>query len=292
MMKTLILQRNCKTKQLFWKCATAAAFTTVRSSSAYAYVVPPISLSAANRIHHVRKPYSSRIYSSSGNNNNDEDESNGGSLSYTDKAKSKVKSFFPFLKKDKKIDQSELAKNNISTGIDTMLKDAPLAVRLMGKVISPIIGKLAGTMAETMQEQSRQLDDCLDDARNFIIMDGLAARELGEPVVVGRPFNQSSSSMSMNGQTKSNVQAQFEVQGSMGTGIASMNASDGKISTLNVVINGKNYSIDVDGGQSKTEVMGDETGTGSWKSQKSLGKNQNIDTNDIIDVEFTDKVEK
>mmetsp|Transcript_8945 Transcript_8945/g.10441 ORF Transcript_8945/g.10441 Transcript_8945/m.10441 type:complete len:291 (-) Transcript_8945:2-874(-) len=290
MMKPLILLRNCKTKQLFWKCATAAAFTTVRSSSAYAYLGPPISLSAANRIHHVTKPYSSRIYSSS--RNNDEDESNGGSLSYTDKAKSKVKSFFPFLKKDKKIDQSELAKKNISTGIDTMLKDAPLAVRLMGKIISPIIGKLAGTMAKTMEEQSRQLDDCLDDARNFIIKDGLGARELGEPVVVGRPFNQSSSSMSMNGQTKSNVQAQFEVQGSVGTGIASMNASDGKILTLNVVVNGENYSIDVDGGQSKTEVMGDGTGTGSWKSQKSLGKNQNIDTNDIIDVEFTDKVEK
>jgi len=165
-----------------------------------------------------------------------------------------------------------------------MLKDAPLGLRLMGKIVSPIIGKVAGTMAKAMEEQTRQLDDCLEDARNFIIQDVSAVRELGEPVTVGQPFNQSSSSMSMNGETKSNLQAQFEVRGIMGNGIATMSASNGKISSLNVVVNDKNYSINVDGRKSKTDG-----GTGSWKSQSSLGKNKNFDPNDIIDVEFTEK---
>jgi len=261
--------------------------------SAYVHHVSSIRLfsAKANHIHHVTKPFSSRIYSSSGDNN-DEDKLNGGSL--VDKAKLKVKSYIPFLKKDKKIEQSNLvkrkAKNDISSGIDAMLKDAPLAVRLMGKIISPIIGQVAGTMAKAMEEQSRQLDDCLDDARNFIIQDAAAVRELGEPVVVGRPFNQSSSSVSMNGQTKSNVQAQFEIQGSIGSGIATMNASDGKILSLDVTVSGQNYGINVEGRQRKTESMGG--GTDSWKSQTGLGKNKNFDSNDVIDVEFTDKVKK
>lgn len=293
-MTTLYLRR-CNTKSLILKCATAAAFSTVQSASAYVYHVCPTRLfsAKANRIHHVTKSFSSRIYSSS-RNNNDEDEFNSGSLSFVDKAKSKVKSYLPFFKKDKKTEQSNVvkrkAKNDISNGINAMLKDAPLAVRLMGKIVSPIIGQVAGTMAKAMEEQSRQLDDCLDDARSFIIQDAFAVRELGEPVVLGRPFNQSSSSMSINGQTKSNIQAQFEVQGSMGRGIATMNASDGKISRLDVIVNDKNYGIDVEGRQRKTEAMGG--GTGSWKSQTGLGKNKNIDSNDVIDVEFTDKVKE
>lgn len=276
-MNRKFIMRNGYTKQFFWKCAAAAALSNVRSVSGYAYFVSTSSLSNAkvNHIHRIATPFSSRLYSSKKNGEFDDE-------SLIDK----MKSYIPFSEAKTKRKKSQLARkkasNDISSGIDTMLKDAPMAVRLMGKLVSPIIRKVAGTMAEAMEEQSRQLESCLDDARNLIVKD-VAVRELGEPITVGRPFNQSSSSMSVNGQTQSSLQVQFEVQGSIGSGIATMSARDGKISSLNLLVNGGNYSIDVNGGGK---------GSQTWSSSPGLGKNKNIDSNDIIDVEFTDKVEK
>lgn len=273
-------------KQLIRRCTAAAAFSTLKASSAFAFHVTNTSpITTITNVNRGAQPLthsgmSSRMFFSR-NNENDSNKS----------VKSKLSSLLPsFLRrKDKKTQKADIVQkrnNDLSAGIDTILKDAPLPVRMMGKMIAPIIGQVAGTMMETMEEQSRMVDQLMEDAKNLIIQDTDSCRELGgTPIQVGRPFNQSSSSMSVNGQTKSSIQAQFEVQGSTGSGIATIFQQDGKVSSLNLNINGRTFNIDVKGGRvgSSSSVK---------QSSSNVGKNRNINEGDFIDAEFVDKVEK
>ena len=76
----------------------------------------------------------------------------------------KVRSYLPFLKsKDEK--RSDIIKKErkgeITGGINEMLKDMPLPVRILGRIVSPLLAKAA----EQMAEQSRQAQDVLEEAR-------------------------------------------------------------------------------------------------------------------------------
>jgi len=215
------------------------------------------------------------------NSNDDEDKS------FLGKVKNLVPSFLKPKKDTGRLTQREKAKDQVSSSIDTMLKDAPLGVRMMGKMIKPIISSAVGSLAEAVEEQSRQMSDLLDDARMYIVSDQVAISELGEPIEVGSPFSQSSSTMSVNGKTKSSINASFEVRGTRGSGIATIDATDGKISSLSLNVNGRRFNIDVTGGPKSTTVGG------SAKRGSGLGKNRVFNDDDIIDAEFVEKkVEK
>ena len=126
------------------------------------------------------------------------------------------------------------------------------------------------------------MDDLLNDARSFILRDSSVIRELGEPLEVGRPFSQSSSTMNINGQVSSKVQSSFEVRGSYGTsGVATLDAINGKISNLNVNINGRYFNVDI---MERGSVSGKDA-----YSQQTLGRNKNIGKDDFIDVDFVEK---
>jgi len=272
---------------LIWRCATAAVFSTLKPTAIFAFRAGPLLSSNTGDLKNSFAP--SRLYFSKKINNNGSESDE----SMLNTAKSKIKSFLPsFLRQDdKRTREAEIVKkrNDLSSGIDSLLKDAPLPVRLMGKMISPIIGQVAGTMVEAMEEQSRLVGDMMEDARNLIIQDDSVVRELGTQIEVGTPFNQSSSSMSVNGQTKSSVQAQFEVQGSTGRrGIATISQENGRIISLNLNINGRTISIDVN---RRGGVVGG-TSSSSRQSSGSVGKNRNFNEGDFIDVEFIDKVKK
>ena len=88
--------------------------------------------------------------------NDDNDSSSTKSI--IEKTKDKVKSMIPsFLKPKSMLTKREQtrqeAKDNVSSSIDTMLKDAPLGLRMMGKMISPLISTAVGGLAEAMEEQ-------------------------------------------------------------------------------------------------------------------------------------------
>lgn len=173
-------------------------------------------------------------------------------------------------------------KNEMKSGIKAMLKDAPLAIRMVGSLVAPILSSLASTM----QEQQKQTQDLLDDARDYILSDPSATLALGEPFVVQPPFSQSSSTVSINGQSSSQIQASFYVQGTRELGVATMVASDKGIQSLSLNVGGRTLNISL---YKSAGVSSNVFGSSQQKS--GVGKNR-INKNDIIDVEFVEKDKK
>mmetsp|Transcript_15197 Transcript_15197/g.44109 ORF Transcript_15197/g.44109 Transcript_15197/m.44109 type:complete len:317 (-) Transcript_15197:377-1327(-) len=176
------------------------------------------------------------------------------------------------------------AKDEITGGLSEVLKDAPLPVRMMGKVMGGMISNVASGLAEAAAEQSRRMEELMDDARRLIVADGIVADAIGEPVVIGAPFSQSSSTASINGKTTIRIQTSFEVMGSRQNGVATMTADDNGISQLSLNVGGRNYNVDTSGrprpgGSGNTKI----SGRGS-----SGGKGEVIDA-EIIDAEFKEK---
>ncbi len=196
-----------------------------------------------------------------------------------------VRSMLPFGSKKGELTKKEQAKQDVSSSIDTVLKDAPLGVRMMGKLIKPLVSSVAGNIAQAMEEQSRQMSDLLGDARGLIVQDSRALDNLGEPIEMGSPFSQSSSTMSVNGKTRSSIQASFEVRGSRGSGVATMTATDGQIDQLSLNVNGRNLSIDTSPSSSSWSSASVASEGGS---SRGIGQNSRKN-DDIIDAEFVDK---
>eukprot|EP01083_Nonionella_stella_P068428 181654_1 len=219
-----------------------------------------------------------------------------GSKSFLGNVGDKIKSVFKKEKGGGIITKKEQTKQDVSSSIDTMLKDAPLGVRMMGKMVKPLISSVAGNLAQAMEEQTRSMNEVLDNARDLIVRDGRAIEFLGEPIEVGSPFSQSSSSISVNGKTSSSIQANVEVRGSRGTGVATISATDGQIQSLNLNVAGRNIPIDtIPSANASADSWTSSSSSSSQsfvgsKSKRSdgLGKNSMGDDN-IIDVEFVDK---
>jgi hypothetical protein len=164
---------------------------------------------------------------------------------------------------------------------------------MFGKMMKPIVGKLIGGMAQAMEEQQKQMSEMLLDARNYIVQDPNAVQLLGEPVEMGSPLSQSSSSMSVNGETRSNLQASFEVRGGRGTGIATISAVNGRIENLSLKIDGRNIAVDVTKRGDASYQSANESSSWDYGTNKStpgsIGKNRNVKDDDVIDAEFVEK---
>eukprot|EP00546_Thalassionema_frauenfeldii_P006728 CAMPEP_0178916376 /NCGR_PEP_ID=MMETSP0786-20121207/12599_1 /TAXON_ID=186022 /ORGANISM="Thalassionema frauenfeldii, Strain CCMP 1798" /LENGTH=282 /DNA_ID=CAMNT_0020589693 /DNA_START=97 /DNA_END=945 /DNA_ORIENTATION=+ len=169
----------------------------------------------------------------------------------------------------------------LSSGINQILKDAPLPVRMLGSLVTPIFSQVASSF----QEQQEQTMDLIEEARSFIVSDNDAISMLGEPIVVQPPFSQSSSSSSINGETTTQVQASFPVQGQYQQGIASMTATEAGIQRLVLQVGGRNINIKLDKGRNAFQS------SGQFDKSQQFGKNR-INKNDIIDVEFVEKDSK
>jgi hypothetical protein len=255
----------------------AAALGSSLSNSAVAFSPVP-------RHHHLIKqtkqplllspffPSSTRRYSSSKDDHG-----------LLNKIKDAAKSILPkkwFQSKEEKqtaIERKRVQKD-VSGGLAEILKDFPLPVRMLGSMVAPLI---SGLVAE-ISEQQRQVEDLLEDARALLVRDPVASQALGEPITVQPPFSQSSSTVSVNGQTRSQTQAAFNVMGSQAAGVARMEASQGQISSLILNVNGRTIRVDLSSSSPKFS-NGDFT--------SSLGKNPK-NKGEIIDVEFVEKDKK
>jgi hypothetical protein len=178
-----------------------------------------------------------RLFSSGKNNNKEE-----GIL------KKVAKTFLPksWFQTDQE-KKAELArqqvKDNVKGGIQEMFKDAPLPVRIMGSMISPLLSRVASDLSESMAEQQRSVESVIDDARAFIIGDDVALQALGEPIQVGTPFSQSSSTTSINGQKTTNIAIAFPVQGSRSSGVAQAQANQNGIVQLVLQVDGRQVHV-------------------------------------------------
>lgn len=269
------------------KIACAAAFGSVTGSS-WAFVAPPVVPSAAplpgrpsplasahrsaydGMLHRTLAPprRDARLYSSRKDDDNDDWEtfkSAGGRL--LQKGAGKLKSLLPFSKSEEE-KRADLVKKEATDGINAMLKDLPLPFRVMGRMVAPLLAQAAGEMAE----QSRQAQDLLDEARIRLANDPVLAETLGEPLQVGQPFSQSSSTTVINGKSSARVQSSFPVQGPKGAGIATMEANNGEISSLTVNANGKNMSV-----------------SGSRRGGSAFGRSSGKNNDNIIEAEIVEK---
>jgi len=280
----------------------AAAFGTLSSSTCWAFVQPhrstllassaavvpssvPVSSSNydldfnsninyfPNRPAHQQQ--STRLFFSMRNNNNNEDDDwktlkkAGGNI--LKKAGSKIKSIIPFGSKTEEEKLAKQRKAEIKGGINTMLKDMPLPVRLMGRMVAPLLSKAADQIAE----QSRQAADMMEEARARIVNDPAVSSKLGEPVQVGQPFSQSSSTIVINGKSSARIKISFQVGGPYGNGVATMESADGEIVNLVVNVNGMNINVGSGGYK-----FGSSSPTSSSSSSKK---------GDIIEAEIIEK---
>jgi len=172
--------------------------------------------------------------------------------------------------------------NEISGALDQSLKDAPLGVRLLGKAAGKIFSKVASGLAESMEEQSRQMEGLLQDARSYIVNDSSASNLLGDPIAIGAPFSQSSSTSVINGAKTVSVQASFEVSGSRSSGIATMVANESGVQRLRLDVAGQSFEVDTRGGRR----IG---GGGRGNASKTGPKKGDIIDAEIIDAEYREK---
>jgi len=171
--------------------------------------------------------------------------------------------------------------NEISGALDQSLKDAPLGVRMVGKAAGKILSKVASGLAESMEEQSRQMEELLQDARSYIVADSMASNLLGDPIAIGAPFSQSSSTSVINGTKTVSVQASFEVSGSRGSGIATMVANESGIQRLRLDVAGQSFEVDT-----RAARVG---GGGRRSASKTEPKKGDIIDAEIIDAEYREK---
>jgi hypothetical protein len=241
-----------------------------------AFPSPPVSnLDGSHFFSHKPQNGATRRYFSS---RRDDDEGKG-LLSKIGKA---VKSVLPTKlfgsdEEKRKLQRRKEVGDQVSGGLTEILKDAPLGVRMIGKMISPLMRKVASSLAETMAAQQRTTEALLDDARGYLMRDPDVTRLLGEPISVGTPFSQSSSTTSINGKTQSRVELGVPVSGSIDSGVARLFATQDGISQLQVEAGGRTINVSL----SKQQ----------WSSSSSRGSfSSRSDSDDnIIEAEIIDK---
>lgn len=259
--------------------AAAALSTSLPSRVDAFFVRPPhVSTSMLSRIDYhsatnplrLKSPTTTTRLFSSGNNNKDE-----GVL------KRVAKTFLP--KSWFQTDQEKKAelvrqqvKDNVRGGIQEMLKDAPFPVRIMGSMISPLLSRVASDLSESVAEQQRSVESVIEDARAFIIGDDVALLALGEPIQVGTPFSQSSSTTIVNGQKATNIAIAFPVQGSRSSGVAQAQANQNGIVQLVLQVDGRQVHVSLNK-------------RGAHVGKNHLRKSYEGDDDNIIEAEIIEK---
>jgi hypothetical protein len=282
--KTMKIQKN-------FFCVVATATATL-SPSTQAWVLkttpnPSHGISSLPRQHsHFPDPpaTTTRLYFSSPlrkRDNNNPKDNEGGFLSKIGNA---VKSVLPtklFGSEEEKaaLSRKKQVKDQIKGNVDEMLKDAPLGIRMMGKMISPIVGNLASTLAEGMAEQQKTTESVMEEVRQYLMSDIDVTDALGAPIQIGAPFSQASSTSSINGQTQTRLELAMNISGPKRTGIARVLATESGVAQLIVEAGGKIFNVN---------LSSKGLSAGSFRSggkSRSKGRDDNVIEAEIIDKE-------
>jgi len=189
-----------------------------------------------------------------------------------------AKKLLPSIFSSEEEQRAELArketKAKVKGGIQELLKDAPLPIRMMGNMLSPLLSQAATQMSEAVAEQQQTMEQVMDDTRAYLLVDEVALQALGEPIHVGNPFSQSSSTTIINGQRTVKLALGFPVNGSRASGTVQAQATDQGIQQLLLQVNGRTINV----GLSKRSGL---------RSSRGIGKNH-MDDN-IIEAEIIEK---
>jgi hypothetical protein len=251
----------------------------IQKASHPAFPSPPVSnLDGSHFFLHKPQNGPTRRYFSSWK---DDDEGKG--KGFLSKIKGAAKSVLPTKlfgsdEEKRKLQRRKEVEDQVSGGLNDILKDAPLGVRMIGKMVSPLMRKVASKLAETVADQQRAQEALLDDARGYLMGDPDVTRLLGEPIRIGTPFSQSSSTTSVNGKSQSRVELGVPVTGSIDSGVARLFATQDGISQLQVEAGGRTINVSLSKQQRSSS-------RGSFSSRSDSDDN-------IIEAEIIDKTSK
>ena len=193
------------------------------------------------------------------------------------KGSNKIKSIIPFGKSEEEklaaIRKKE-RKEQITGPLNEMLKDAPLPIRMMGKIVSPLLAKAA----EEIAEQTADMQEMWEDARMRLINSSQVADICGDQLQISQPFSQSQSTTVINGQRSARVQSSFQVVGTRASGVATLESVNGEIRTLNVNVNGRVINVGAI-----------SAGAGRIYGSKSSSTTKRGDNDNIIEAEIIEK---
>ena len=193
------------------------------------------------------------------------------------KGANKIKSIIPFGKSEEEKQaaiRKKERKEQITGPLNEMLKDAPLPIRMMGKMVSPLLAKAA----EEIAEQTADMQEMWEDARMRLINSSEVADACGDQLQISQPFSQSQSTTVINGQRSARVQSSFQVVGTRASGVATLESVNGEIRTLNVNVNGRIINVG--------SIAG-----GGWSiyGSKSSSTTKRGDDDNIIEAEIIEK---
>ena len=185
--------------------------------------------------------------------------------------------------KEAKLRQKQL-KQDMAGSIQEMFKDAPLGIRMMGKMVAPMISGMASTLAEGLAEQQKTTEKLLEDATGYIVNDPDVLSALGgEPIRVGSPFSQSSSTTSINGKMQSRIELGVPVSGRSGSGTARILSTQDGISSIQVEVMGRVMNV------STIQRVGGGSRKRSGGPRRSGGYSSSGNDDNIIEAEIIDK---
>jgi hypothetical protein len=132
----------------------------------------------------------------------------------------------------------------LSQGFDTLLKDAPLPVKLAAGLMKPLVGALESAIEQSQEDA----DALLAEAQGALRADQRVTALLGTDVTIGSVFSTASSSSSINGKVQKSVNLQCQCAGSMGTGVVAISGrSDDKgnvsVDQLQVQAGGQVFAV-------------------------------------------------
>ena len=160
----------------------------------------------------------------------------------------KIKSLMPF-KKDKEKDEDiflvprheESGKLTKSDEINNVLAPFPWPIRAF-------VNSITQTVQSELAKEERKAKPLLKQAVKLMAADTDVQTLLGTPIKIGQMMSHSSETITVNDTTTTHIANSFEVVGSRGSGIATLQAdkyAKGHIQALRVDINGVHYDITV-----------------------------------------------
>ena len=83
----------------------------------------------------------------------------------------------------------------------------------------------------------------MDDARGYLVSDPAVTSLLGEPISLGTPFSQSTSTTSINGKTQTRIELAMPVSGSRASGTVRLLATQDGISQMQLDAGGRRLDV-------------------------------------------------
>eukprot|EP00980_Cylindrotheca_fusiformis_P019806 scaffold6949_cov107-Cylindrotheca_fusiformis.AAC.6 len=170
-----------------------------------------------------------------------------------------------------KLQHRKETRQQVSSSLNGVLKDAPLGFRMIGAMMGPLFDAAASGMAETMAEQKQTSDAIFREAQDYSRSDPAVTSLLGEMIQFGAPSSQATSSTIINGVKQLRVEMVVPISGQKRSGIARILATEDGIAQLQVEAVGRILNVDLS------------------KMRPSISHDSN---NDIIEAEIVDKETK